>query len=152
MKPVNAREAEYSAIEIDGMQFAFTEMRIDRSTLPEGVSAYDLRETDGMSFVPCSIEPSVLVNHMGTLLSRDPLPVNDAYGCWTIEPVHPEGSWPGAPEGEGCSKEEERGREDWEEDRNWGFIDGDGLPLTLEQAAAGLQPGRRFSLEEARRA
>jgi len=50
----------------------FTNMHVDRSTVPEGIHAYDIRHRDDTG-TPYSIEPMVQVNHYGTFLTREEL-------------------------------------------------------------------------------
>ena len=50
----------------------FTDLRVDRGTVPEGFYAYDIRDCcDGE---PCEVRGFVFVNHMGTLITRNPIP------------------------------------------------------------------------------
>ncbi len=50
----------------------FTDIRVNRSSLPRGLYAYDVRdECDGD---PCEVKSFVLVNHMGTLITAVPIP------------------------------------------------------------------------------
>ncbi|MCO7114027.1 hypothetical protein NIB75_19790 [Bacteroides uniformis] len=44
----------------------FTDMRIDRNAVPEGLYAYDIRESDDGDRL-ATIEPTVMVNHGGTI-------------------------------------------------------------------------------------
>lgn len=71
MKPMNANEADYEEFEILGREALFTNMRIDRNTLPDGLYAYDLRdEGDGE---PNELKSFVLVNHWGTVVVKEPV-------------------------------------------------------------------------------
>jgi len=54
-----------------GYSALFTEERIDRASLPEGIYAYDIRSGEGNDFG--TIEPCVTVNHTGTILTRQPI-------------------------------------------------------------------------------
>ena len=56
--------------DLNGAHAAYMDLRIDRSTLPEGVYAYDVREGE---YYIGSVEDHVLVNHSGTVFTRDPL-------------------------------------------------------------------------------
>ena len=52
----------------------FTDLRIDRDSIPKdlGLYAYDVRdECDGN---PCEVRSFILVNHMGTLFTTEPIP------------------------------------------------------------------------------
>lgn len=69
-KYYNAMEEQYELMEIDGNIVLFTNSRIDRDTIPNGLHCYDIRETDGGSGDPATVEPYVLVNHWGTIISK----------------------------------------------------------------------------------
>lgn len=68
----------------------FTDMRVDRASIPQGLYAYDVRdECDGD---PCEIRSFILVNHMGTLITTAPIPEAEkgegyvvAYSYWPKE-------------------------------------------------------------------
>ena len=70
---VNAFTEEYEYIELFGKPGLFTNARIDRDTVPEGWYAYDLRGSDYDPGVPVTVEPSVVVNHAGTILTHEPI-------------------------------------------------------------------------------
>lgn len=53
----------------------FTNMRVDRKTVPDDWYAYDIRHGDSGSFY--TIEPYVLVNHAGTFLSQTEVPMTN---------------------------------------------------------------------------
>ena len=68
----------------------FTDMRVDRTSIPKGLYAYDVRdECDGG---PGEIRSFILVNHMGTLITTAPIPEAEkgegyvvAYSYWPKE-------------------------------------------------------------------
>ena len=68
---------EYEVITLFGKPALFTNARIDRSVLPEGVYAYDLRGSDYDPGYPIYIEDHVCVNHAGTVLTLEPLDANN---------------------------------------------------------------------------
>lgn len=71
MKPVNAYDGEYEAFEILGQDALFSNFRIDRSTVPDGLYAYDLRDAnDGIAN---EVKDTVTVNHFGTVITRNPI-------------------------------------------------------------------------------
>ena len=80
---VDARKERFEKALIDGREVLFTNLRIDRSTVPETLLCYDIRETDGFSGVAASVERHVLVNHWGTILSKEPFPLES--GRYEIE-------------------------------------------------------------------
>jgi hypothetical protein len=58
----------------------FSEFRIDRATVPKGYFAYDVRHDDATWTYPVEIAKFVLVNHMGTLITRDRLYMPKEHG------------------------------------------------------------------------
>lgn len=52
----------------------FTNLRVDRNTLPAGWYAYDIRTSDAGNF--CALEQLVRVNHGGTFLTQTPVKMN----------------------------------------------------------------------------
>ena len=63
---------EYELIELFGKPALFTNGRITDSDIPKGLYCYHLRESDtGEGF--CSVEPKVLVNHGGSVITAEPL-------------------------------------------------------------------------------
>lgn len=61
----------FEKIEINGVQALFTNGRIDRTTVPNGHYAYDIRHSDDDDSEAATIEPNVMVNHYGTILTRE---------------------------------------------------------------------------------
>ncbi len=53
----------------------FTNLRVDRGSVPEGWYAYDIRHGDSGAL--CTIEEHVLVNHAGTFLTKKPVKLNE---------------------------------------------------------------------------
>ena len=87
----NAAEESYELVEVFGRECLFTCARIDRSTVPEGLYAYDIRHDDEGQGEPCEIKPHVLVNHWGTIICADPIEMSDckdlgeAFACRYLE-------------------------------------------------------------------
>lgn len=73
MKPINANEADYERFEILGHDALFTCLRIDRKMLPEGFHAYDIRDSDDCDGTPSEVKKFVMVNHWGTVVTREPI-------------------------------------------------------------------------------
>ena len=56
----------------------FSNVRIDRDSLPEGWHAYDLRHDDDYDGEICEVlNGYVIVNYFGTFCTQDPLPLQD---------------------------------------------------------------------------
>ena len=85
MTSINAKECKYEKLEILDVTVLFTSLRIDRNTIPEGLYAYDLRHDDEQQGNICQIKPFVLVNHWGTILSKEPIPLSDAGSRYVTE-------------------------------------------------------------------
>ena len=62
---------DFEEIELFGKPALFSNARVDRTSLPHGLYAYDIRESEGFSGVPCRLERSVIVNHMGTVITNE---------------------------------------------------------------------------------
>jgi hypothetical protein len=59
---------KYALIELFGRKALFTNGRVDRNGLPDGIFCYDIRHSDRDDSIPCSLEAFVAVNHFGTIL------------------------------------------------------------------------------------
>lgn len=60
----------FEILNVNDKEVLFTCLRINRDIIPDGLHAYDIRESDsGGEFA--TIEPHVIVNHAGTILSKD---------------------------------------------------------------------------------
>lgn len=80
MSRENAMTASFEEMSVYGHPVLFTSLRIDRSTVPEGMYLYELRHGDEDWSEPCQLARSILANHYGTVLTREPiqLPVSGA--------------------------------------------------------------------------
>ena len=65
---VDARKEIFDHIELFDAPAMFTNARVDRSTVPDGLFCYDVRGSDDDPGSLCVIEPSVFVNHAGTII------------------------------------------------------------------------------------
>ena len=87
----NAAEERYERVVVLGKECLFTCLRIDRTTVPEGLYVYDVRHDDECQGDVCEIKPHVLVNHWGTIICLDPIEMSDMkeygekYACRFIE-------------------------------------------------------------------
>lgn len=58
-----------------GKKALYVEERIHRSSLPQGLYAYDLRGSDYDFTRPVTLEKHVVVNHAGTIITAQPIPL-----------------------------------------------------------------------------
>ena len=56
--------------DLGGVRAAYLDVRVDKSTLPEGIHAHAVREGD---YYLGSVEDAVMVNHSGTIFTTEPL-------------------------------------------------------------------------------
>ncbi len=80
---LDARKESFFLVDTDGYICLFTNMRLDRDTIPAGLYCYDVRDAD-CDGTFAEIQPFVLVNHWGTIISKEPIPLNE-YGCYWPE-------------------------------------------------------------------
>lgn len=80
--PVEAQEAKelktqamtdekLEVVEVLGQTALFTNGRVTQKELPDGLYKYDLREGESITFA--TVEPSVAVNHAGTIITKEPI-------------------------------------------------------------------------------
>jgi len=65
----------YQIIHVQHQRALFSTERIKRSNKPDGLWLYQIRHSDE-GFEPATIEESVMVNHYGSLLTKEPLSLN----------------------------------------------------------------------------
>ena len=69
---INIKSESYQLIELLGKPALFSNSRITPKDIPQGLYCYDLRHSDdGNHF--CSVEPKVIVNHGGSIITKEPL-------------------------------------------------------------------------------
>ena len=66
---------DYQSMELLGVKGLFTNLRVDRESLPEGFYKYSLRSGDDGWF--SSVENNVPVNHMGDFICKQELDLNN---------------------------------------------------------------------------
>lgn len=77
----NAMEMEYEPYSIFGRDALFTDVRIDRHSVPMGIYAYDVRHDDAGE--PCMLEHSVHAHFYGSVILNQPIALGK-YGCKAI--------------------------------------------------------------------
>ena len=84
MAAFDAASEDYELCELDGKPVAFTNMRLDRQTVPDGLYCYDIRDSDRLDGSCAEVKAHVLVNHWGTILCKSPFPL-DEHGSYYPE-------------------------------------------------------------------
>ena len=68
-----AKEEKLEEVELFGEKALFSNGRIDKDTLPDGLYCYDLRGSDTDPGKPVAVEENVTVNHAGCVICTEPL-------------------------------------------------------------------------------
>ena len=94
MKPIPFGEAVSGIITIkleNGKEYTglYSDVRVSRYTVPEVLYAYDIRDDDECSGTPCQVQRFVLVNYLGTIITKTPI-VNIDNGPCVIDSYFPE--------------------------------------------------------------
>lgn len=76
----DAKKEKFCEVTILGKPALFTPIRIDRNTLPNGYHLYEVRHDDECKGDAVQIAKGILVNHWGTLITRDEIKLpSDGY-------------------------------------------------------------------------
>ncbi|MCM1532583.1 MAG: hypothetical protein NC114_09975 [Ruminococcus flavefaciens] len=70
----DAKGVDYMAVTVMCVPGIFTEDRIDRDSVPDGIYMYEVRD-GGSDGIPAEIANSIAVDFLGTLLTKEPLDV-----------------------------------------------------------------------------
>lgn len=73
----DAAKEGYLSAQIDGRPVLFTSMRLDRETVPAPLFCYDIRDSDRLDGSFKEVRLSVRKNHLGTILCREPFPLEE---------------------------------------------------------------------------
>ena len=68
----DAKKVTYQEVTILNRPALFTECRLDKSTVPEGLYRYELRHGDEDWGDPVSLSRNIIVNYCGAVLTREP--------------------------------------------------------------------------------
>lgn len=71
MKTQALTDEKLEVVEVLGQTALFTNGRVTQKELPDGLYKYDLREGEFLAFA--TVEPSVAVNHAGTIITKEPI-------------------------------------------------------------------------------
>ena len=76
------RDETFSKVSVCGVECEFSDMRIERSSVPAGKHLYEVAGDDDSGGDPARIQQGVLANFFGTLVCDDPLPIGDDGVLW----------------------------------------------------------------------
>ncbi|MCK5129133.1 MAG: DUF3846 domain-containing protein [Clostridiales bacterium] len=81
---INPYEEKFEEVVIGKISAIFTSLRLDRDKLPQRVFAYDIRHADDDGMEAAEIAKYVMVNHMGTIITKEPLEL-DEHGSMILD-------------------------------------------------------------------
>ena len=81
---VKAQEESFGLMELFGKTVLFTNMRVDRSTVPENLYVYELRDEDCTGDI-CEIKPFIMVNHWGTIICKEPIELDTKWNSKFVD-------------------------------------------------------------------
>lgn len=70
-----AKEEKLQEVEVFGEKALFSNSRIDKSEVPDGLYCYDLRGSDDDPGSPIAVEENVTVNHAGSIITAKPIEI-----------------------------------------------------------------------------
>lgn len=73
MARYNAMEESFEEITVLDKPALFTDIRIERNTVPKGLYLYEVRSDDDGGGDPVQIAKGIMVNHFGSIITREPL-------------------------------------------------------------------------------
>ena len=76
------RTEKFQKVSVCGVECDFSDMRIDRSTVPQGKYQYEVADDDESQGNPTRVKSGVMVNFWGTLISDLPLSVGNDGVLW----------------------------------------------------------------------
>lgn len=90
---VDATKIKWEKVDVFNKEGLFTGYRVDRNTVPDGYTMYEVRHDDECAGDPVQIANWIMVNFWGTLLVKEPFnfipsPNNNAY-----LDIDPENDW-----------------------------------------------------------
>ncbi|MBQ9899439.1 MAG: hypothetical protein IJM44_08330 [Ruminococcus sp.] len=85
MISVKCTDVRWEAVELFGKPVLFSEEQIDRCSVPSGICMYEVRHNSEDWGEPCEIKDNVIVNFLGTVLSDEPIELEDG-GFRLIDP------------------------------------------------------------------
>ena len=75
----------FEKVRVCGIQCLFSDVRIERSTVPEGKYQYEIGGDDDSGGEPAGVQIGVWVNFFGTLICDVPLPLGTNHVLWLQE-------------------------------------------------------------------
>lgn len=81
MMQLDYRKEKFTKVGVCVIICDFSDMRIDRSTVPEGRYQYEAADDEGQGN-PVRVKRGIMINSFGTLISDAPLPIGNDGVLW----------------------------------------------------------------------
>lgn len=75
----------FEKVSVCGILCEFSDIRIDRDTIPEGRYQYEVAGDDDSGGDPARVQSGVMVNFFGTLICNEPLPIGEDGVLWLMD-------------------------------------------------------------------
>jgi len=85
MARLDYRKEAFEKVSVCGIECEFNDMRIERSTVPEGKYHYEVAGDDDSGGDLARVKLAVLVNFFGTLICDRPLPIGADGVLWLTD-------------------------------------------------------------------
>ena len=85
MRRLNFYDEKFQEVTVKGITCRFSDMRIDRDTVPDGLYLYEVAGDDDIGDEPSRVKEAVLVNFIGTLITDTELPLGEDGVLWLDE-------------------------------------------------------------------
>lgn len=82
MMRLDYRTEKFQKVSVCGIPCDFSDMRIDRSTVPEGLYQYEVADDDESQGDPTRVKKGIMADFFGTLISDVPLPLGRDGALW----------------------------------------------------------------------
>ena len=79
------RTEKFQKVSVCGIPCDFSDVRIDRSTVPKDRYQYEVADDDESQGEPSRVRLGIMVNFLGTLISDVPLPLINDNVLWLQE-------------------------------------------------------------------
>ena len=85
VRRLNFYDEKFQEVTVKGITCRFSDMRIDRDIVPDGLYLYEVAGDDDIGDEPSRVKEAVLVNFIGTLITDTELPLGEDGVVWLDE-------------------------------------------------------------------
>lgn len=85
MMQLDYNEEKFTKVRVCGIECDFSDMRINKDTVPKDRYQYEVADDDESQGDPTRVRKSIMVNFFGTLISDVPLPLMNDNVLWLYE-------------------------------------------------------------------